>query len=57
VNARRERQRQRVQAAALLIVLTASAGEIWAVAAGFDGLRDGLLVLIALTMLAAAAAG
>jgi hypothetical protein len=38
-------------------LLAASAAEVFALAAGWNGLRDGLLVLIALTMVVASAAG
>jgi len=51
------RRRQRIQGVTVAILLAASAAEIWALAGGFDGLRDGLLVLIALTMIAAAGGG
>jgi hypothetical protein len=51
------RTRQRVQAAALIVLLAASSLEIWAVAGGLEFLRDGLLALIALTMIVVAARG
>jgi hypothetical protein len=51
------RSRQRLQLISLLILLTASALEIWAVGGGLDTLRDSLLVTIALTMIVAAARG
>lgn len=51
------RSRQRLLAVALVILLTASALEIWAVGGGLGTLRDGLLVTIALTMIVAAARG
>jgi len=53
----RRRSRQRVQTVALVILLAASALEMGAVAGGLDILRDGLLALIALTMIAAAGWG
>ena len=53
----RRRSRQRVQAVALVVLLAASALEMWAVADGLDILRDGLLALIALTMIVAAGWG
>jgi hypothetical protein len=46
-----------VQAAALVVLLVASAVEIWAVDGGLMRLRDGLLILITLTMLVAAGWG
>jgi hypothetical protein len=46
-----------VQAVALVVLLAASALEMWAVADGLDILRDGLLALIALTMIVAAGWG
>ena len=49
--------RQPVQAVALVVLLAASALEMWAVAGGLDILRDGLLALIALTMIVAAGWG
>ena len=49
--------RQPVQAVALVVLLAASALEMWAVAGGLDFLRDGLLALIALTMIVAAGWG
>jgi hypothetical protein len=49
--------RQRVQAVALVVLLAASALEMWAVAGGLDILRDGLLALIALMMIVAAGWG
>ena len=49
--------RQRAQAVALVVLLAASALEMWAVAGGLTILRDGLLALIALTMIAAAGWG
>ena len=49
--------RQRVQAVALVVLLAASALEMGAVAGGLDILRDGLLALIALTMIVAAGWG
>jgi hypothetical protein len=51
------RSRQRLQLISLLILLTASALQIWAVGGGLDILRDSLLVAIALTMIVAAARG
>jgi hypothetical protein len=51
------RRRQSVQRAALVVLLAASAAEVFALSAGLDGLRDVLLVLIALTMVVASAAG
>jgi hypothetical protein len=51
------RRRARLQAIALVVLLAASALEIWAVAGGLDVVRDWLLVLIALTMAAAAVGG
>jgi hypothetical protein len=51
------RRRQRVQQAALVVLLAASVAEVFALAAGWTGLRDVLLVLIALTMVVASAAG
>jgi hypothetical protein len=51
------RSRPRVHLIVLVILLTASALEIWAVGGGLDTLRDGLLVTIALTMIVAAARG
>ena len=53
----RRRWRPRVQAVALVVLLAASALETGAVAAGLDFLRDGLLALIALTMIVAAGWG
>ena len=53
----RRQSRQRVQAVALVVLLAASALEIGAVAGGLDSLRDGLLALIALTMIVAAGWG
>lgn len=53
----RRRSRQRVQAVALVVLLAASALEIGAVAGGLDILRDGLLALMALTMIVAAGWG
>jgi len=55
--AERGRARQRVQAATLVILLAASALGMAAVTAGWAMLRDGLLILIALTMLVAAGWG
>jgi len=55
--AERGRARRRVQAAALVVLLVASAVEIWAVDGGLMRLRDGLLILITLTMLVAAGWG
>lgn len=49
--------RARVHAIAVIVLLVASALEVWAVAGGRELLRDGLLVLIALTMVVAAARG
>lgn len=51
------RRRPRLQGMALVVLLAASALEIWAVAGGLDVARDCLLVLIALTMAAAAVWG
>jgi hypothetical protein len=53
----RRRSRQPVQAVALVVLLAASALEMWAVAGGLDILRDGLLGLMALTMIVAAGWG
>jgi len=53
----RPRSRQWVQAVALVVLLAASALELGAVAGGLDILRDGLLALIALTMIVAAGWG
>lgn len=50
-------RRQRVQLAVLVILLAGSAAEVFALTAGLTGLRDALLVLIALTMVVASAAG
>ena len=49
--------RQRAQAVALVVLLAASALEMGPVAGGLDILRDGLLALIALTMIVAAGWG
>ena len=51
------RRRPRVQLAALVLLLAASAAEVFALTAGLHGLRDLLLVLIAVTMVVASAAG
>jgi hypothetical protein len=53
----RAKTRPPVQAAALVVLLAASGLEIWAVAGELDLLRDGLLALIALTMIVVAARG
>jgi hypothetical protein len=47
-------RRQRVQAIALAVLLTAAGLETFVMAAGLTGLRDGLLVVIVMTMAAAA---
>ena len=57
MNAPTRARRARVHAIALLVLLAASALEVWAVAGGWDVLRDGLLALIASTMVVAAAWG
>ena len=51
------RRRPRLQLATLVIMLAASAAEVFALTAGMSGLRDALLALIAVTMVVAAAAG
>jgi hypothetical protein len=53
----RAARRARVHAIGVVVLLAASALEVWAVAGGQDLLRDGLLLLIALTMVAVAAWG
>jgi hypothetical protein len=56
-DAGRGRRRVRVQGAALAILLAASALETVAVTSGLAAARDGLLVMIAATMVAAAVWG